>query len=370
MKNDEQLGDRLVPLLSELITNRCVNDGDPDSGNEILSARSLARFFDGYGIESEILESRPGRANLLVRIPGSDPMAPSLMYMGHMDVVPAREEEWSFDPFAGDIADGYVRGRGSLDMLNQTAAMAVAVAELARSGRRLPGDLLFLAVADEESTGRYGARWLVERHWDRVKTDYMVTETGGLFTGNGANASMTVTVGEKGVAWSRISFRGRAGHGSAPYRSDNAALKAADAALRIGRYRPKPFLHPAYLRMADRLGEGFPEKLLLSTSWGIDAGIAMLYGRDPGKARSLHAASRLTLSPNMIAAGEKINIIADRGDLSVDARIMPDQTVEQVQEALLGALGTLGEESTIEFTEFSLPTCLSSTLRSCGRSNR
>ncbi|WP_455382792.1 M20/M25/M40 family metallo-hydrolase, partial [Salinispira pacifica] len=161
MNTPQVVHDRLIPLLQELIRNRCVNDGSLESGDETRSASTLQSYLSEYGLQAELLGPYPSRQSLLLRIPGTDPMAPSLMLMGHTDVVPANADDWTVDPFGGDVKDGHVWGRGALDMLNMTAAMAVAVAEQAAEGVSLPGDLLYLAVADEESSGRLGARWLV-----------------------------------------------------------------------------------------------------------------------------------------------------------------------------------------------------------------
>ena len=163
-------------LLVQLIRNACVNDGTPDSGAEVRSVETLADYLGERGLE---FEPHPGRRSSLYRVPGTDPTAPSLMLMGHLDVVPVTEEGWSRDPFVGERHDGFVWGRGAVDMLNQTAAMAAVFRRHLRGEeRRLPGDLLFLAVADEEAGGRLGARWLVEQHWDEVACDYLLTEIG------------------------------------------------------------------------------------------------------------------------------------------------------------------------------------------------
>ena len=192
MANSGIVDTTLVPLLQELIRNQCVNDGTPASGQEIRSARTLEAFFQRYGIECEIMESAPGRANLIARIPGTEPSAPSLAYMNHLDVVPANEENWTSSPFGGDVRGGYVWGRGALDMLGTTVTQAAAFAELVKHQGRLPGDFLFLAVADEEASGRLGARWLVENHWDKIRADYMVTELGGFFsTGESGESGIT-----------------------------------------------------------------------------------------------------------------------------------------------------------------------------------
>ncbi|MCF7927472.1 MAG: M20/M25/M40 family metallo-hydrolase [Spirochaetales bacterium] len=346
------LNQQLLPLIREMIQNACVNEGSPESGNEIRSASTLERFFSAYGIECEILSPIPNRANLLVRIPGRDPMAPSLMFMGHMDVVPANSERWSVDPFAAEVHDDYLYGRGTLDMLNITASAAVGLAEYVKENGRGEGDLLYLALADEEAMGNYGARWLVENHWSKVQTDYMVTELGGFFVDTAAGPAATVTIGEKGLAWTRVSLSGTAGHGSLPYGTKNAAEAVSRALLSIYRKKSKRYTGSEYLRMADSFASSPFERFLLHHRATLDWGIKRVARRDMGAARFLHAASRMTMSANVVQAGNKVNVIADQGEFQVDVRLLPGQGVEQVQRNLSKAVEKEDPEAQIEFLDF------------------
>lgn len=343
---------KLIPLLQELIRNKCVNDGTLDSGQEIRSAETLKRFFSKHGIKAKILESHPGRSNLLVRIPGKDPKAPSLMYMGHLDVVPANSEQWSCDPFSGDIRGGYIWGRGAVDMLNITASQAVAVAELVNKKERFPGDLIYLAVADEEASGRLGARWLVEKHWDKVKADYMITELGGFFIHNKKGLGITISYGEKGIVWARLKTKGTAGHGSLPFNSDNAAVKVGRAVERIARYTPKHTLGEEYLNMIKVIGEDKKQVKSLSRLSELIKVFQKIYQKAPGLAKFLHAASCMTMSPNLVKAGNKTNIIPDSGIIELDIRLLPGQVVEDVVKEIEKLLGPLNEYFTIEITEY------------------
>ncbi len=344
--------EKVIPLLTELIQNQCVNDGTPDSGNETESALSLKSFFDSYGIKSEIIAKNPRRGNFLVRIPGTDETASSLMFMGHMDVVPANPALWRYDPFAAEIHNGYLWGRGAIDMLNMTAVQAVAVAELVSRNGPLRGDLVFLALADEEADGRLGARYLIENHWNKVKADYMVTELGGFFIHNDPVCGIGITVGEKGVARLELTVKGTPGHGSMPYRSDNAVTKAAEAALRIASFSSPPVFTPVYRDMASRMARSRFERAALLSSWRIDRAIESIFDRSRGTAKFLHAASRLTLSPNILTAGGKVNVIADRGTIEVDARLLPSDTIESVIDTIRSILGDHAEEFSIEVMEF------------------
>lgn len=348
----ELLNDNYIPLMQEMIRNKCVNTGDPDSGNETRSAETLKRYFDTLGIESELIAERPNRASILATIPGTDPIAPSLMFMGHTDVVPANPADWSVDPFEGVVKDGYLWGRGTVDMLNMTAGSAVAFAELASQGKQYPGTLMYLAVADEEASGRLGARWLLENHWEKVKTDYMITELGGFFTGNPRTKGISITLGEKGVCWAKITVKGKAGHGSMPYKANNAVFTMADVIKRLEKHKTPVNLYPLYKDMAKGLAQTGIQEWLLSTKWGIEIALADIYKTSPGIAKFLHTASRTSISPNLADVGKKVNIIADEGTLYLDIRLLPDQTVEDVQKELTLALGPLTNKVEIEFTDF------------------
>ena len=159
--DDATIADESVDLLAQLIRNQCVNDGDADSGFESRSADALAQYLGDTGLDLERYAARPGRESLVARIEGSDPTAPTLLLMGHTDVVPVNADGWRRDPFGAELVDGEVWGRGAVDMLNLTATMAVAFRNLARSGFTPRGTLMYLAVADEENLGTWGAEHLL-----------------------------------------------------------------------------------------------------------------------------------------------------------------------------------------------------------------
>ncbi|TVQ20991.1 MAG: M20/M25/M40 family metallo-hydrolase [Spirochaetaceae bacterium] len=344
--------EQIVPLLQKLIQNACVNTGDDDSGQETRSIETIREFLRERDIDSRLYYQNPDRANLVARIRGENPMAPTIAYMGHVDVVPADVADWSRDPFSGEVHNGEVWGRGAVDMLGMVAAFTAAFASFAESGRRPPGDVLLVIVSDEEAGGTFGARYLIENHWDEVKCDYMITEVGGLHIHTDSGPAITMTVGEKGVCWVRMKFRGVPGHGSMPYRSSNAAMLASEALVRIGRATTRRVMTPLVREMSRAFFQGHVEHLLSRLPGCFDRALARLYRRDPGKARFLDTASRMTISPGVVRGGSKVNIVPDRAEIEFDVRILPGQTVEQTQEALRGALGTLSDEAEIEFFEF------------------
>lgn len=344
--------DRLVSLLSEMIQNKCVNDGTPESGNEIRNARTLKKFFSSCGLKSTILAKRPNRSNLFVRIPGSDPHAPSLCLMGHMDVVPVNEDSWSCDPFSGELKDGYIWGRGAVDMLNMTSSMAAGFAKAVTDHGQFPGDLMFLAVADEEASGTLGARWLTENYWNEIKTDYMITELGGFFLKGAEKPKLTIACGEKGLAWMRVTVTGTPGHGSMPFLADNAAVKLSRVVQLIANHKSNMKPHPAYCKMADGLSRNSFEAFLLKNPFTNGWALHRLAKRSKGQAQFLHSASRMTMSPDYLMSGKKVNIIADKGVLEIDIRILPGQSIEEVQHRVKQILKPLRNDIKIEFTDY------------------
>jgi len=360
---DRLFQDEFLPLFRQLIRNACVNTGQPDSGFEDRSVATLEQYFAGRGLTGKVFHPREGRGSLLVRVQGSDPVAPSLMLMGHLDVVPAQAADWSVDPFGAEIRENQVWGRGAVDMLCWTAAQAVGLAEaLSRApGGRFAGDVAFLALADEEASGRWGAQYLTEHAWDEVKADYMVTELGGFFIPTDRGPAAFCTVGEKGVAWVKLSARGTPGHGSMPYGADNAAGKAAEAVRRLARLGLPLRASPPYRAMARAMGRGGLERLALTTGWGEGWALKRLLARNPGMARFLHTAGRTTVSPNVLRAGEKVNIVADRAEVLVDCRVLPGTTEQDLEHLIRKALGRrLSGYFTFEITDW-FPSNLSAT---------
>ena len=273
-------------------------------------------------MDIETFEPEPGRTSLVAKIEGSDPSAPSLTLLGHTDVVPANGDDWSQDPFGGELIDGEVWGRGAIDMLNLTATMATGFRHLADSGFRPAGDLTYIAVADEEALGTHGAGWLCQHAADDVNADYVITESGG-FPMGGADGTtrLPVIVGEKGVFWCILTVRGTPGHGSQPLRTDNALVKAAEVVRRIDAYRPPAQLHEAWVRFIE--GIGFPPEIAepLLDPDRIDDFCDEL----PlvGLARQAHACTHTTMAPTIMRTGSKINVIPDRVELEVDIRSLP-----------------------------------------------
>lgn len=326
-------------LLQALIRNECVNDGTPDSGFESRNAELLTDYLEGAGLDVARFESRPGRASVVARIEGSDPTAPSLCLMGHTDVVPVNPAGWHEDPFGGELINGEVWGRGAIDMLNLTASMAVAFRQLASSGFRPKGTLIYLGVADEEAGGTWGARWLADHHWEAIAADYCLTELGGWsMPSHDGVRRLVVNVGEKGIAWRKLRVKGTPAHGSMPYGSDNALVKAAEIVRRLGSYQPRAEISDIWRYQVDRMDLPAPVRAALLNPATIGATLAQL---PPVLAKRCHAMTHTTISPNVVHGGQKTNIIPDLVELEVDIRTLPGTTGEDVDAFLQEALGDL-----------------------------
>jgi acetylornithine deacetylase/succinyl-diaminopimelate desuccinylase-like protein len=339
---DAQVLDRLtsetVEMLQALIRNQCVNDGTPGSGHEEVSARLLRDELEGTGVDLQTFEVAPGRTSLIARWPGTDPSAPALCLMGHTDVVPVSPDGWDHDPFGGELIDGEVWGRGAVDMLNLTASMTVAFRHLITSGKRYAGDIVYFAVADEEAGGGLGAGPLVESEWDALRCDYVLTEFGGFPLHSPKGSSILVTTAEKGVGWRRLTVKGSPGHGSMPYGSDNALVKAAEVVRRLAAYAPAPQLDELWAARIEALGlpEETTRKLL--DPGRLDEAIDEL---PPELRPNAHSCSHTSFSPNVISGGMKTNVIPDKVVIEVDIRTLPGETSEDVDAHLRAALGEL-----------------------------
>lgn len=336
-----QITAEVTDLLQHLIRNACVNDGSRASGNEVRSADVLEAYLAGPGVDVERYEPAPGRTSLVARLQGRRPEAPSLLLMGHTDVVPANEAGWRHDPFGGELIDGEVWGRGAIDMLNLTASMAVAVKELARSGFRPEGTLVYLAVADEEALGTWGAEHLAAHELDAVGTTYVITESGGIpIPGGDGGIRLPVLVAEKGSCWCTLRVSGTPGHASQPYATDNALVTAAEVVRRLATFAPEAQIHDTWRSFLE--GMGYPDEVVapLLDPARFDEALAEL---PTGMARQFHACTHTTIAPTVVHGGTKTNVIPDRVDLQLDIRTLPGEELPEVQALIERAVGDLAD---------------------------
>ena len=342
--------DEATDLLQQLIRNTCVNDGTPDSGGEVRNAKTLGAYLAGPGMDIKQYESHPGRGSLALRVEGSDKKAPTLLMMGHIDVVPADPIGWKRDPFCGDLIDGEVWGRGALDMLSITVTMAVAVKKLLREGWTPKGTLIFSGMADEEAAGTWGARYLTEEHWDDVKADAVLTESGEpplpIPTRGGPKAMMVV--GEKGSHWLGLKVKGTPSHGSMPFKTDNALVKAAEVVKRIAAYQPKLHLDGAWAEFVNTM-QFAPE---LAAGLLHEAAFRSTLDKVPiGLARIFDALAHTTFSPNILHSGLKTNIVPDSAVMQIDIRTVPGDDGPAVIAMLREAIGDLWEHCEVLDTD-------------------
>jgi len=319
------LRDEVTDLLQRLIR---VDTTNPP-GNETAAAELLRDYLEAAGIECELIAKVPERANLVARIPGGD--GPSLLFLGHTDVVLADPAEWSVPPFSGELKDGMVWGRGALDMKSEVAANAVAMASLAREGFKPSGDLIFAATADEEAGYGFGLEWLCEAHPDAVRCDFAINEGGGdrveLEDGRPVYAA---TVAEKMTAPFVLRVRGRSGHASMPRIADNALVNAVRLIERIAEYRPEPQLGPEV--------EGFLQ-VVLGEVYPASEAAERVAALSPVAAVIVDALLAPTFSPTMISASKKRNVIPAICEVEVDCRLLPGQHPEHVEPMIRAVLG-------------------------------
>ena len=315
------LRDEVTALLQELIRLDTVNP----PGNETRAAEALQRYLAGNGVESRLVAKTPERANLVARLEGGD--GPGLVLLAHTDTVLAEPAEWTRDPWSGDVVDGEVWGRGALDMKGHVAAAAVAFASLAREGARPPGDVLLALTADEEVGVDFGASWLARDHPETVRAGFGLNEGGGERCVFGDRVFYLCAVGEKATAPFKLRLRGRSGHASDPHAADNALLKAGPVLEALARLEPPRSLIPevqAFLETV--LGEVPP----------LDEALDRARALHPLAGQLVEPLLAATLSPTMIEASRKRNVVPGSCTIEVDCRLLPGQEPEEV-EALLRA---------------------------------
>jgi acetylornithine deacetylase/succinyl-diaminopimelate desuccinylase-like protein len=336
---DSELAGDAVRLLQSLIRFNTANPpGNERGAQEFL----LAEFIDA-GMECELLGQTPARPNLVARLRG-DGAGPTVAFLAHIDTVPADPSEWTRDPWGGDLAGGYLWGRGALDMKDQVSAEAAACARLARAGWRPRGELLLVITADEEAGADLGAQWLCAEHPDKVRADLVINEGGGRRIEFGGRSLYPVSVGEKGVFRFRLRTRGAAGHASLPGVGENALLKLAPLLSRLASQPPPEETEEARAMLSRLLGPEAVDGMPLS------AGLDRVREADPMLAAYLvEPMCGVTLNPTRARASEKDNIVPSRAEVLVDCRVPPEMGEEAVRMRIESVLGRNGYE--IDFVE-------------------
>jgi acetylornithine deacetylase/succinyl-diaminopimelate desuccinylase-like protein len=330
-----------VELLQELIRFNTVNP----PGDERPAIEHLERYLAEAGFDTEILAADPERPNLVATLaaPEGAEAAPVLCLLGHVDTVLADPTEWRHDPWSGEVADGYLWGRGALDMKNQVACEAVAAAALARTGwRPARGALKLVFVSDEETGGDVGAHWLTDTHPEKVRCDLLLNEGAGEVFELGGRRHYGVCCAEKGIFRFNVTARGVAGHASLPRTGDNALLKLAPVIAALAA-QPESFeLTEAPTAFLHAIGEDPADP---------SAALARIEGENPALRTLLEPMFGVTLTPTMASASTKINVIPSRAQVRIDCRVPPGLGEEAVRRRIDRVLGPVTEHMAVEFTE-------------------
>jgi acetylornithine deacetylase/succinyl-diaminopimelate desuccinylase-like protein len=332
-----------------MIRNRCVNDGTPQSGGETRSADLLHDYLDCGELAIERFEPEPGRGSILART-GSDPDRPTLLYVGHTDVVPASSSGWTVDPFGGELIDGVVWGRGAVDMLSMTASMAVALRALSERAEELSVNVGFLGVADEEAGGRFGSRWLVENHPDCVAADWVITESGGFPFQRGGRTKLELFTGEKGAARCSVSVRGRSGHAAYTAPGSNALVRAGAVLQALAEHQAIAHISPTWRTYVDEMFDPEIADRL------VDAAEVSRACADAGDfAEHAFASTHMTMAPTILRGEFKGNVVPAHVEIVLDVRTLPGQTAADAVELIEESLGCHKEYSEVRIVSESLP---------------
>ncbi len=325
----------VVGLASDLIRIDTTNTGDPDTlVGERVAAEYVAGKLSEVGFETTYVESgdTPGRGNVVARLTGADPSRGALLVHGHLDVVPADADEWSVHPFSGEVRDGYLWGRGAVDMKDMLAMSLAVARRFARDGVIPPRDIVFAFLADEEAGGLQGSHWLVEHRPELFEgCTEAISEVGGFsISGRDGRRLYLIQTAEKGIAWMRLRAKARAGHGSMVH-EDNAVTALCEAVAKLGRHRFPLVMTDSVREFLAAVGE----------ETGLDFGgddMELALAKLGGIARIVGATLRDTANPTMLDAGYKANVIPSTAEAVVDCRVLPGRQAafEREVDELLG----------------------------------
>ena len=326
-----EIENEVIRICQELIRIPSVNYGD-GKGDEKDVAEHVMKLLSEVGIESTMYESAPGRCNVVARIKGSDSSRPGLVLHGHLDVVPANADDWSCDPFSGEIRDGMIWGRGAVDMKNMDAMMLATVRDWARTGYVPSRDIVLVFFADEEAGSIFGSNWMVEKHPEVFAgCTEAVSEVGGFsVTVAGGKRLYLIETAEKGIHWMKLTAHGRAGHGSVT-NNENAITRLSEAIGKIGNHQwPQRYsttVKAFFKKVASETGKEYNEKDL--TPLLSELGFA---------ARMVGATLQNTANPTMLEAGYKANVIPGSASAVVDGRFIPgfEDELNETIKSLIG----------------------------------
>ncbi|HEX4456613.1 MAG TPA: M20/M25/M40 family metallo-hydrolase [Polyangia bacterium] len=332
----QELGDDAVRHLQALIRIDTTNP----PGNETPAAEYLAELLTQSGLQPQLIGETPKRQNVIARLKGNGSKAP-LLLAAHLDVVEAEPESWKHPPFSGEIHDGYIWGRGAIDMKHMAVMCALVIARLKREGLALERDLIFAGVADEEAGCDHGSRWLVDNHPDLVRAEFSLGEAGGFSVRMNGRVIYPIQVAEKGTVWMKLRATGRPGHGSMP-RENNAVAKIGAAIAKIAATKLPPHktaVVERYLR-AIAATQKFPASMLLPKLHNrAVANFLLSKVPDRGVAAALAATLSNTAVPTVLRAGAKTNVIPGFAEAWVDGRSLPGQSAQDLVREIKDVIG-------------------------------
>jgi acetylornithine deacetylase/succinyl-diaminopimelate desuccinylase-like protein len=326
---DDQSIDATASIARDLIRFDTTNYGEGKSNGETDAAEYLAAHLEKLGLKPQLFDSEPGRTSVVARVQGADPSKPALVVHGHSDVVPAQPDNWSVDPFGGEIKDGLLWGRGAVDMKNMDAMMITALQDILGTGQQPARDLVIAFFADEEAGGVLGSHYLVDTQPELFAgATEAISEVGGYSITLGGERAYLLQTGEKSLVWVKLIARGQAAHGSRLIH-DNAITALAEAVAKVGR-RQWPIrltgTTDALLKELARILGADPQKV------GPDE-LAIATGTAAG---FIQASLRTTTNPTVLNAGYKHNVIPDTAEALVDIRTLPGE-----EDAVLAELAEL-----------------------------
>ena len=311
-----ELENETILLCQEMIRIPSVNYGE-GNGDEKAMAEYVAAKLSEVGITCELIETAPNRVNVVAKIEGRDTNRPGLVLHGHLDVVPANADDWSVDPFSGLFKDGFIWGRGAVDMKDMDAMILATVRMWKRVEYLPPRNVLLVFFADEEAGSNYGSRWLVKNR-SEIFAGYSeaVSEVGGFsVTVTGDNRLYLIEAAQKGIQWMKLTAKGTAGHGSF-VNHDNSVTKISNAVARIGNHE--------WPQLETKTNAKFFKKLAEVTGQKYDPkNVSLLLNELGNAAKMIGATISNTANPTMLEAGYKVNVIPQEASAYIDGRFLP-----------------------------------------------
>ena len=332
----------VTTLLSEVIQ---INTTNPP-GNETKAAKYIADNLRKEGFKCELFESAPNRGNLITRLKGTGEK-PRLLLLSHLDVVAANDEEWSVDPFSGLVKDGFVWGRGTLDMKGMTAIEILTLKLLKRNEIPLKGDVILAATADEEAGSTGGVEYLLNHHREKIFAEYVINEGGGSSLRTKTKNIFTVNTAEKGLMWFKVKAKGTPGHGSVPDAADNAIIRMNRVITKLGNYRGQVNFVPTMKQFLTGLSKedpslNVPLSKLLANPQRSDEILDELAKTVPAIADEIRPRMQMTITPTVIHGGVKENVIPSECETVFDCRILPGQTISQARGLIQEIVSDIG----------------------------